>query len=319
MRSTTSRVLPFLGRQNGEADRQERNDSGLGVILELVRYGRLPRNVESESRAVTALEMIREGRCPTPGWKHQLDELRSEIDLARERRLQRLISRLELTRTPLSRKRSDRAILLFVLAAKLLTADRSSWVLRILNERGYFGRREASERLIRSVLPRLSTPGRLRLARRYLGLAARVARLDLGVGQDSVTVGEFRKWQWPRRLVHLMTRAELSKHLSDNLTYWSSSMEFQLARLGEFSRLRRQGGVIARRTLADLDYRDHPTARAGRIIRGICLLLLGGAAVMTFLSWQRFVAWDRSVSALTRSVLASTESEFVNGPNRGGE
>ena len=214
--------------------------------------------------------------------------------------------------------RSARMRLLFILLALVVARDQRFRLLALLAELGALGGVDGLDELLRDAFAGLRSPGRFELAGAYLDLTGEVL-VDhfeaVGAIRADMSVAEFERASWPRRLMELERR----------LVHWQTgegaranpewrtpgihahTLEFRLARSGAFGRLERAGGAVAARRLAQLRYRDHDDARHRpvRWRRPAVALLLGLIAVL--LAVQRLRGWEaRNLELADRATREAT-------------
>jgi hypothetical protein len=292
-------------------------EGGLRILLDLLRHVGRPRSVEAEHEALDVLRALRAHDRLPDAFAELAAELDHAIARAGENEIRRLVAWLENPTSWLDRLlrerrcRRARHVLLLLLLLKTVAPLGRHHALVGANLAGLWGSATRLDRLL--LLALRSRRGRLSraLARAYLDAVTEVLFRDEDsiVNPAEMSVDEFARWSWPRRVVHLLgwtaIRAGSATGDASRPTFQATRFEFQLARARAYAALARDGGPLARDVLTELGYRDHdasgapwPTWRLLVAAAVLALLIALVAAVRA-----RYLRYDGRANDLATAVV----------------
>ncbi len=234
---------------------------GLRVLNELLLRVARPRTYTAERSALEAIRAIRDDRVSIAAdTDAAFDELRRNVQYVRAQDVEGLAEWLQLSSrslVPSTEARKRRHALLIALTAKVVATTSGYDVPAAIDGSALYPWSEGLAPLLTWMPTRPLTRTYGELAGRYLEVTQEIV-FDVHLHPiDATTPEEFDGWPWWKRLVQLRGwRARHRREGPDNPTLDAGRLEFRLARNGSFRRLERDGGLVARRWLTTLGYRD---------------------------------------------------------------
>jgi hypothetical protein len=333
MRSTTAELSIVEARDKEPS----RFVLGCGVLLNLLAASP-PSSLEQERLALEVLQVL--SRNP------QLTS-RPDDDVVAERDLTRALEKLSDDRTvavlaatevprgfgawlhPGERRRRERARLLFTIVVYV-----GGTLLRFpgpskLISAGVVGGPGETNRLLRWIGRGVPAHGDQQLRRLFLDVARDALLNDPGVS-DTQDVRKFMSDPWIRQLLVLerrwlqwkrdTPRGVAAAARNPGMALEPGSLEYDLARAGGFSNLRRRAGPVGKASLDQMGYVDyHPRGLRWPVALTILALAMAVLGTVAFAIGQaRVRAWDRD-NGKTASVLrerANAEDAPSPGDNR---
>jgi hypothetical protein len=324
------------GRPDG-IDRDPAIERGLAVLQELARDGSPPGSIAEERDALETLARLGEHTQWTGMLAARHQSLLGQLQSLRRLEVHRLLQRLEpplgrmersalalhpalarswrllrdrWSRFDASRPRNSRARLMFVLLATTSARVYQYAVLRALVEEKVLGGPAKLDTLLDWTRRPCRRAEDLGIARAYLRLVRDELFAPADRGPDErLTAAEFARWPWVHRILALEARRHEYRDAGDppNPAHRAGTLEFELARRGEFGRLARAGGLLASTLLRDLDYGDAVSARPWPVRTAVLALLLALTALsIGALVVKRVRAWDEEGARLATEAIAHT-------------
>jgi len=307
--------------------------SGFEILADLAEGRRLPTSRAEERAALDALSAFEGGA--TEADPALAERIRTALE-GFDRRDTRLTlgwitgpPRRWRWLAPLTRRRRQRHLLLFVLLAKTVAQVYRFEVLALLNAHGIRWGERGIQDLLDWIPRRFVTRSGRELALAYFELAGRLlpSRGDLHgrrdpegprlLNRDEVDVGTFVRWPWTRQLMHLVAwREERASRgwrpgpgPAPNPVVVAGTIEFQLARRRAYGGIRRRGGSLARVVLSRLGYEDvrrQPAAWPWReaLMAAVSVAAAVGAVRVLVL---RASAWDTANDSAAREITEYLE------------
>jgi hypothetical protein len=296
---------------------------GLRVLRDLLEAGRLPRDDREEEAALLALSALHNGKTLTEDELGLRQELTARLEVLTQDEVAGLVQWIRQARgqrTPFWRRLGwdpERPILLLLLLAHTLGADYRQRLILILRDLGLSADDSGLGELFSRVTARRSWFGGSGLKVEYVKLARELifnARRPEYTPPELATPERFAGWSWIHQLVALLNWAEewdrgrdpraSQRELSPLL--YAHRIEYRLAACDAYARLAREGGLVARRVLSLLGYRDCARPARWPWLKVAAVLILCAA------SWagvqvqrERVRQWHLENIELVREVAAS--------------